>query len=78
MLNSSRNYTNALAGCIALLLAWSGRLPRSFIQFCGQISGSATTTILYGEFGVEVPLTPSVAFVSGELQLDLAFVALSE
>ncbi|MEM7033883.1 MAG: YceI family protein [Chloroflexota bacterium] len=40
-----------------------------------QLSGIATTTILYGDYGVEVPLTPSVSFVSDELTMDLDFVA---
>ncbi|MEM7134576.1 MAG: YceI family protein [Chloroflexota bacterium] len=40
-----------------------------------QISGTASATILYGDYGVEVPLTPSVSFVADELTLTLDFIA---
>ena len=40
-----------------------------------EIAGSASTTILYDEYGVEVPLTQSVSFVSDELTMELDFVA---
>lgn len=40
-----------------------------------EIAGSASTTILYGEYGVEVPLTQSASFVSDELTMGLDFVA---
>ena len=42
-----------------------------------QISGTASVTILYGDYGVEVPLTPSVSFVADELTLMLDFVAVT-
>ncbi|MEM7798254.1 MAG: YceI family protein [Chloroflexota bacterium] len=42
-----------------------------------QLTGTAETTILYGEYGVEVPLTPSVSFVSDELTMALDFVAVA-
>ena len=42
-----------------------------------QIKGSASTTIIYGDYGVEVPLTPSVSFVSDELTMMLDFVAVA-
>ena len=41
-----------------------------------EISGSALTTIIYGDYGVVVPLTPSVSFVADELTLTLEFVAI--
>ena len=40
-----------------------------------EIAGTATTTILYDEYGVAVPLTQSVSFVSDELTMALDFVA---
>lgn len=40
-----------------------------------EITGTASTTILYDEYGVEVPLTQSVSFVSDELTMELNFVA---
>ena len=40
-----------------------------------EIAGTASTTILYDEYGVEVPLTQSVSFVSDELTMELDFVA---
>lgn len=40
-----------------------------------EIAGTASTTILYDEYGVEVPLTQSVSFVSDELTMGLDFVA---
>ena len=43
-----------------------------------QVRGTATTTIIYEEYGIEVPLTPSVTFVSDELTMDLDFVAVAE
>lgn len=42
-----------------------------------QIKGSASTTILYGDYGVEVPLPPPVSFVSDELTMMLDFVAVA-
>lgn len=42
-----------------------------------SITGSAETTIVYADFGVEVPLTPSVSFVADELTMMLDFVAVS-
>ena len=42
-----------------------------------QVSGTAMTTILYEEFGVEVPLTPSVSFVAEDLTMQLDFVAVA-
>ena len=43
-----------------------------------SITGSAETTIVYRDFGVEVPLTPSVSFVADELTMMLDFVATSQ
>lgn len=40
-----------------------------------EITGTGSTTILYDEYGVEVPLTQSVSFVSDELTMELDFVA---
>ncbi|MEM9777815.1 MAG: YceI family protein [Chloroflexota bacterium] len=43
-----------------------------------EITGSASSTIIYGDFGVDVPLTPSVSFVADELTMMLDFVATSQ
>lgn len=42
-----------------------------------QIKGNVSTTIFYGDYGVEVPLTRSVSFVSDELTMMLDFVAVA-
>ncbi|MEM7110937.1 MAG: YceI family protein [Chloroflexota bacterium] len=42
-----------------------------------QVAGTASATILYGDYDVEVPLTPSVSFVADELTLMLDFVAVA-
>ena len=41
----------------------------------GQIEGNALATITYEDYGVSVPLTPSVSFVADELTMMLDFVA---
>lgn len=43
-----------------------------------EITGSGSSTIVYSDFGVEVPLTPSVSFVADELTITLDFVAVSQ
>lgn len=40
-----------------------------------QISGSATATVLYADFGISIPSVPSVAGVSEEVVLTINFVA---
>jgi polyisoprenoid-binding protein YceI len=42
-----------------------------------RLEGTATTTVLYPDFGLTIPRVPSVASVEDEVRLELDFVAVS-
>ena len=47
------------------------------VDSLSQLSGTATTSVLRSDYGLEIPNVPSVANVSEEVQLEIDFVALA-
>ncbi|MBX0329975.1 YceI family protein [Oscillochloris sp. ZM17-4] len=44
-------------------------------ESASRLSGTATTTVNRGDFGLEIPNVPSVANVSEQVQIEISFVA---